>query len=147
MKVYFKHMVSGYVGTADDMIYYYDPRLRRIVARRKPHPKPTEINHAFGRVIQNLTGLKPSRFYVDDLLCYAERSYSAGLFRGIRPLWTNLYVKLMFAMAKQYPHLDLATLTRAEIVNQDLPCRSVSRAVAAGLLPEVRNWHELTAEL
>jgi hypothetical protein len=147
MKVFFKHMVSGYVGSADDMIYYYDPRVGRILARRNPHTKATEKNHAFGRTVQNLMDLKPSRFYIDDLLSYAERSYAAGMFNGMRPVWTNLYMKIMFAMARQDPHIDLLTLPRAEIVNQDLPCRSVARAVAAGLLPEVRNWHQLTAEM
>jgi len=56
-------------------------------------------------------------------------------------------MKIMFAMQKDYPGMDLNTLSRADIIDLALPCRTVSNAVAAGYLPEVRNWQELTAAL
>ncbi len=147
MKVIFKHMVSGFIGNADDMIYYYDPRLGRVLARRKPRVKATARNYAFGNTIKNIMSIHPSPAYKDDLMSYAERCYNTPLFKGVRPLWNNLYMKIMFAMQKDYPGMDLNTLSRADIIDLALPCRTVSNAVAAGYLPEVRNWQELTAAL
>lgn len=45
------------------------------------------------------------------------------------------------------PGLDLKILSRAWIELHDLPCHSVARAVEAGLLPPVRDYQILDAEL
>jgi len=50
-------------------------------------------------------------------------------------------------MKKIDPSLDLETISRAHIQYHDLPCRSVRRAVEAGLLPPVRGYEELDSEL
>jgi len=147
MKVLFKNMLSGYIGNADEMIYYYDSRLDRILARRKPHIKPTAKNYTFGQIVKNLMGIRPSQAYKDDLISYSERCFNVGEFGNVRPIWNNLYMKIMFAMRDDYPHLDLLTLTREQILSLDLPCRTVGLSILAGYLPEVRNWQEFTGEI
>jgi len=61
--------------------------------------------------------------------------------------WVNLYMTLMSRLAKAYPAIDLKTLTRNDIIANDLPCKSVSAAVQAGLLSPVPGWEKLVAEI
>ncbi len=147
MKVLFKNMLSGYIGNADELVFYYDRRLGRILARRKPHRKPNAQNNAFGQIAKNLMGIKPSQAYKDDLISYSERCLHLGEFGGVRPIWNNLYMKIMYAMRDEYPNLDLLTLSREQIISLDLPCRTVGLSILAGYLPQVRNWQEFTGEI
>ena len=147
MKVFFKHMLAGYTGSADGMTYYYDRRLNRVLARRKPRVK-INLNHlSFGETVKNLMRVNPSPGFRDDLRTYAERTYNLPEFGGVRPIWNNLWLKIMFGLKALDPGLDLMTITRAYIELHDLPCRSVKRAVEAGLLPEVRGCQEPTREM
>lgn len=156
MKVYFQNMLAGYTGSADGMTYYYDRRLNRVLARRKPRVK-INLNHlSFGETVKNLMRINPSPGFRDDLRTYAERTYKLPEFGGVRPIWNNLYFKIMFGLKTLDPvilgldpgiSIDLLTITRAYIELHDLPCRSVRRAVEAGLLPELRGYQELTREM
>jgi len=147
MKVVFKQMVSGYTGSVDGIIFYWDPRLQRILARSKPKVRINQNHIDFGKIAKNLMGIKPAERYKDDLRTYAERTWKLPEFGGIRPLWNNLYLKIMYGMKKLDPSLDLETISRAQIQYHDLPCRTVRRAVEAGLLPPVRGYEELDSEL
>jgi hypothetical protein len=147
MKVVFKQMVSGYTGSVDGIIFYWDPRLQRILARSKPKVRINQNHIDFGKIAKNLMGIKPAERYKDDLRTYAERTWKLPEFGGIRPLWNNLYLKVMYGMKKLDPSLDLETISRAYIQYHDLPCRSVRRAVEAGLLPPVRGYEDLNSEL
>jgi hypothetical protein len=147
MKVTFKHMIGGFTGSIDELVYYYDSRLRRVLARRKPKVKISLRHLEFGETAKNLMRINPSEKYKDDLRAYAERTYNLPEFGGVRPLWNNLYMRIMFAMKKDDPSLDLLNITRAYIELHDLPCRTVQRAIDAGYLPEVRDWQSLTHEL
>ena len=147
MKVLFKHLLHGYLGRADDLIFYWDSRLQRVLARRMPKVKIGQHHLDFAATCRNLMAIHPSEDYKNDLRAYAERSYKLPEFGGVRPLWNNLYLKLMYALKTPYPELDLQTLSRAYIELHDLPCRSVVRAVDAGLLPPVRDYQSLDAEL
>jgi len=54
---------------------------------------------------------------------------------------------MMHQLAKSYPEIDLKTITRDYIYENDLPCISVKRAVEAGILPPVRDWELLDSPL
>ena len=54
--------------------------------------------------------------------------------------WYNLYIKMLFAMQKALPGIDLATITIEQIYAEQLPCISVKAAVEAGLLPRVKGY-------
>ncbi|MDI3504486.1 MAG: hypothetical protein PWP64_1422, partial [Candidatus Cloacimonadota bacterium] len=43
--------------------------------------------------------------------------------------------------------VDLKTITKAQIIEQDLPCRSVKRAVEDGLLLEIPGYQYLDKEI
>ncbi|MFO8145360.1 MAG: hypothetical protein R6T89_06515 [Candidatus Syntrophosphaera sp.] len=51
-------------------------------------------------------------------------------------------------MQAKYPdQVDLKTITRDQVLSQDLPCRSVKAAVEDGLLPQVPGWDNLDHEI
>jgi hypothetical protein len=119
-----------------------------LIARRYVYPKLSEQNIKTGSITANLMRLNPSEGYKQDLRDYI-RHYNATPAGEEKPLraWNNLYLKIMHALAKRDPGLDLRTLTREEIHGKDLSCISVKRAVEAGLLAQVDHWQDYVAEL
>ncbi|HOY85717.1 MAG TPA: hypothetical protein PLQ80_10540 [Candidatus Syntrophosphaera sp.] len=147
MKAKFKNMLLGYTGTCDGLVYYFNRRLNRVIVRLHVKPRSNENNRRFGRIATNLKRLNLSDGYRQDLKIYVS------LFNGsmanedfILQSWYNAFSKLMWNLVKLYPGLDLEFVTRAQIEAGDLPCRSVKRAVEAGLLPSV-NGSELLDRL
>ena len=149
MKVLFKHLIGGYVGKMDDAVIYYNKFLNKVIFRKLPQVKLGEHHAKFKRISQNIYSLQPSQGYKDDLHRYAIalRKQKAHRYDGIL-VWNNLYSKIMYNLAKAYPDkVDLETLTRAQIIDEDLPCRTVARAVEADLLPYIKDYSLLTNEL
>ncbi len=148
MKVLFKNMVNGFTGKADDSVIYYNRRLNRCFVRRRPKYKDHPRHQPFREIMHNLAGIQPSLAYKEDLSLYLEL-YNQLKQNKFTPVicWNNLFIKIMFAMAKQYPDIDLSTLTRADIYAQDLPCKSVMRAIDSGLLPEVKGYARFNIEM
>ena len=160
MKATLKNMMLAYSGECDGLVYYYNPRLDRVLVRCLPVSKITENNRRLGRSANNLEALGLSEGFRLDLIHYTElyrREYRDNNCTS----WYNLFNKLMWALAKNYSlegiplasgqpgltPIDLETLTRAQIETNDLPCRSVKQAVTAGLLPPVPGWERLDSLL
>lgn len=145
MKATLKNIIQAYSGKCDGLVFYYNPRLDRMLVRTLPDWKPTESNRRLSSVASNLKSLNISPQYRLDLIAYTElyrREHRDNNCSG----WYNLFNKLMWAMSKQL-NIDLESLSKVEITNDDLPCRSVKRAVEAGLLPPVTGWERLDAEI
>ena len=49
----------------------------------------------------------------------------------------------MYNLPKVEPYIELEAITREQIEANNLPCRSVKRAVEAGLLPRVGGYEML----
>lgn len=144
MKVKFQYGLAGYTGKADGLVFCYNRRMGNVYARKKGQPKLTENHHKMGAITANVLSFKPSNGYKNDLRLYLMR-YN-GLPENADKLtysWVNLYLKLMYKMAKMYPEIDLRTITRDYIYAQNLPCVSVAQTVEYGLLPEVTDWQLL----
>lgn len=141
MKVLFKNMVNGFTGKADGSVIYYSRRLNRCLVRRRPIHKNHPRHPVWKEIMTNLGRIKPSDGYKDDLTWYLEL-YNQLKQNKFTPVicWNNLYIKLMFAMAKANPSINLSTLTKQQIYDLDLPCISVKKAIEAGLLPVVKNY-------
>jgi len=59
-----------------------------------------------------------------------------------------LFVKMMYAWQASDPtHIDLATVTIADIVALDAEVRTIARAVTAGFLPIIPLYADLTADI
>jgi hypothetical protein len=146
MRAYFKNMIQAYRGTCDGLIYYYNPRLDRVLVRPYVKPRPTEHSRRFGRIASNLRALQPSPGFKGDLSVYVDvcnrRTANADV---ILQNWYNAYTRLMWNLQRSAPeYIDLETLSREQIYANDLPCLSVRRAVEAGLLAPVNGYELLT---
>ena len=147
MKVTTKFGLSGYNGKLDGMVYYTIPHCDVVVGRRLPKDFTEAAQHDDYRLIaKNLFQIKPSQAYKNDFKIYtalykeypdAERNVSS---------WYNLYIRMMWELQKA-GLIDLKTVTKAQIIADNLPCKSVSAAVDAGLLLPVLNWETLNLSI
>lgn len=140
MEVSFKHMIQAYKGSCDGMVYYYNRRLGKYIARRKPRYRPNSATQRMSEVAANLKALQLSEGFINDLRIYAQ------LYRNQTGdqnclAWSNIYSKLMWKLASVY-NVDLAELSREQI--SSLPVQTVKIAVEAGLLPRVLGYDLLT---
>jgi len=147
MKTTLKYCLSELTGTVDDLVLYRNRKTGKLLARRYCIPKPSAENTRMAETSRNLFALAPSEAYKADLKLYLllhnELSHTHKPFHS----WVNLYMTLMSRLAKAYPETDLKTLTRNAIYTNNLPCKSVSAAVQAGLLSPVPGWEKLVAEM
>jgi hypothetical protein len=148
MKAKVKLALPGYAGNMDDMVIYYNTRLNCLVARRKVTPKSTPSNACFRAAVRLAKTLGLSEGYIGDcrgyVLLYNRQNKRKG--RSLNA-WTNVFIRLLLGVAKQYPELDLATLTKQEIISQGYPCSTIRQGVEAGLLEKVNGFRELTAQM
>lgn len=148
MKTRFQCGLPALSGKAGDLTYCYDRRSGTVYARRYRTPQLGEHHHKMGRIAKNLFALKPSEAFKYDCRNYA--SLRAGTQSPRQPRignWSNCYLHLMYAMAKANPQIDLASLSRAQIYAQDLPCISIRRAVEAGLLEPVAGYERMESSI
>lgn len=144
MKAKLKVLLPGFTGNMDDVVIYYNSKLNKYIARRKVKPKFTPDNsivkdiHAFRRRIH------VTEAYLDDCREYI-RLFNQKFRRQGRALstWPNVYMKVMRTTAKKYPGLDFRTLTREEVIQQNLPCRTIAAAVTAAYLEQVPGFEAL----
>jgi len=138
MEVVFKNMLKAYSGKCDGLVYYYNSRLGRVLCRKHVIPRQNTHNRRMAAISHNLKALNPSPEFRQDLKLYAALYQDAPL------SGQNVYIKLMYALARVYG-VDLATLTREQITELELPCATVKQAVEAGLLAPVPGYERLTA--
>jgi hypothetical protein len=99
-------------------------------------------------IMANLQLILPSNLYKADFKRYANdyRNLKEGKDNPIAS-WYNLYIKMLFAMQKSLPEVNLETLNRVQIYDQNLPCKSVCAAIEAGLFPPVENYQGYNQEI
>lgn len=144
MKPTFKYMVQGYSGKCDGLVYYYNEKLRRTICRKLGKCPHLEQHDKIRSISQNLSALELSEAYKLDLQHYTFR-YTQRKEKDRKPItsWYSVFLMIMWAMAKQM-NINLATITREQIENDKLPCRTVKQAVEAGFIPVVRDYEWLT---
>jgi hypothetical protein len=148
MKAKLKVLLPGFTGNMDDVVIYYNSKLNKYIARKKVKPKFTPDNsivkeiHAFRRRIQ------VKEAYINDCREYI-RLFNQKFRRQGRAMstWPNVYMKVMRALKKQHPEVDFKTLTREDVIGQDLPCKTVADAVRAGYLEQVQGFEGLDKSL
>ena len=147
MKATVKEGIKGFSGKLDGAIYYYHPRLKRTLMRRAPQMPLQEKNIEYATISQQIKAINPSEAYRSDFRNYLnelrDRDDSIRL-----PSWYSLYIKMLWAMQAKYPDaVDLKTITRAQIIEQNLPCRCVKAAVEDGLLPIIPGYQYMDREI
>jgi hypothetical protein len=142
MKVQYKAMLHGYSGKMDDMIYYVDQKTGATLARKTFKFKDHPGQPSFRSAQKAIYAIKPSEFFKYNLMDYIL-AYNKLPDNRFRPMvtWTNVYNKLMFAMQAAMPaQVDLKTITREQIITQNLPCITLKAAIEANLLPLVDGY-------
>jgi hypothetical protein len=142
MKVYMKRNLAGYTGTVDQAIYYYNPKLGVTLMRPYVYPKLNQNNERIVSIMANLKLINPSEGYRNNLRDYVMY-YNDSKDYGHRPLssWNNVWLKIMYAMQKANPEtVNLRTITREQIYEQNLPCKTLKDAIDAGLVPAVTDY-------
>ena len=161
MRVTFKNMLLAYVGKIDGLIYYYNPRLNRMVVRQYVKPRESAPNRRLAAIAKNLKALNLAEGFKNDMRVYTNMyNRMVGNNANLLPSWPSAFNKMIWKMVRSYAlngalleddlyaaRIDLATLTRTEIFANDLPCRNVKRAVEAGLMPAVVGYELLTQEM
>ena len=147
MKATVKEGIKGFSGKLDGAIYYYHPRLKRTLMRRAPQMPLQEKNIEYATISQQIKAIDPSEAYRSDFRNYLnelrDRDDSIRL-----PSWYSLYIKMLWAMQAKYPDaVDLKTITREQIIAQNLPCRCVKAAVEDGLLPIIPGYQYMDREI
>jgi hypothetical protein len=148
LKAKLKVLLPGFTGNMDDVVVYYNSKLNKYIARKKVKPKftpdhsLTQEMHAFRRRIAASEG------YIDDCREYI-RLFNQKFRRQGRAMstWPNVYMKIMRALKAQYPELDFAALSREDVFERELPCRTVAAAIEAGYLEKVSGYEKLNREI
>jgi len=139
MKVTFKNLLKACAGACDGLVYYYNPRLDKILCRRYKRPRTTPQNALLSVQSRNLSSIPLSDLFKQDLRYYAEFSRQRGQLLN----WRIVLISMMYRMEKTVPDVDLAILSKDEIYTLDLPCVRVKRAVEAGLLLSIKGYQSL----
>ncbi len=149
MKVTFKNMVHGFTGTADEMIFYMSKRNGKIYARRKFKFKNHSGQPPFKQAQNQIYLIQPSQDFKYNLLDYIL-GYNDLPQNRLKQVfsWCHIYNKMMWAMQKAMPgQVDLKTITRQQIYDQNLPCKTLKAAIEFGLLPEVEGYQRWDSEI
>jgi len=151
MKVLFKKNIRCYSGLNDELVYQAFRKGRVCIGRDYVYPKLTENNHMKGKIVRNLASVyhDASEFYIDDLKTYAERNGRENTPKNkLIPTAFALFLKMMYAWYESDPeHIDLTTVTVADIVAMEAPVKTIAGAVEAEFLPYIRVSADLTAEI
>jgi len=148
MKAKLKVLLPGFTGNMDDVVIYYNSKLNKYIVRRKVKPKftpdhsLTQEMHAFRRRIS------VSEAYIEDCREYIKLFNRKFRKQGrAMSTWPNVYMKIMRALKRQYSEIDFKTLAREDVLEYDLPCKSVAAAVEAGYLEKVPGYEMLDKEM
>jgi hypothetical protein len=141
MKVKFKFGIETYSGTVDGMTYgsYRDDKL--CIGREYVYPTITANNNDKGAMVQNLAKVYQAADpdYIADLKAYCVRNGMENVPKDkLVPTAFSMFLKMMYAWYESDPaHVDLKTVTVADIVALDADVRTIARAVTAEFLPYV----------
>jgi hypothetical protein len=156
MKINFRGGVKTFSGYWDDYVYTSCLNRKICIGRDYTYPKLTDNNHAMGKILRNLASVytKVSPAYMQDLKTYRKRykeqfGYSRNPFnRTPVPNSMALFVGMMYAWQESDPeHVDLATVTIADIVAMDADVRTIARAIEADYLRKVTVYTDLTSDI
>jgi len=144
MKARVKMMLPGFTGNMDDVVVYYNAHLGKYIARKKVTPKFTPENESMQQINAFARRIELSEAYKDDCRRYIKLYNQKNRRHGrAMSTWPNVFMKVMRAFLKEHPDLDLANLSREEIISRELPFKSVADVVRVGYLDKVPGYEFL----
>ena len=150
MKVQFKYGIKTYTGTLDEMTYgsYRDDSL--CIGRKYVIPAATAQNASLTAISKNLASVYAScsAAYKADLKVYARKHASRVPAGKLPPSAYAIFVRMMYLFSElDSGHVDLASVSHADLQTIGSDIASIADAVGSGYLPEVPGADTLTAEM
>ena len=147
MKVKFVSCVSGLSGKMEEYVMCIDKKTGAVWMREYVKPETTEHNHHVGSVAKNISLFKSavSDGYLEDLKDYADRYNLATMGQPGKLTGYTSLLKMLYALKKAIPVVDLLTLTPQDVVDSDLPIKTVKEAIQNGILPFIQRNTTLDA--
>ena len=146
MKPKVKMNIPQFDNKDGNYVIYYNSKLDKYIVRRKVVPKQTINNKLMKEIFNFAKRIGLSEEFLEDCRKYIQRYNRKNRSLGkVMSTWPNVFLKIMRALLKEYPNLDLKKLTKEEIIKKNLPCQSIASAIEAGYLNKVRDWQQLSA--
>jgi len=155
MKVFFENGVAAYSGKYDQVVYqsWFDSLL--CLGRKFRYPTLVEAHEILREISLNLDSLykQANPLYIADLKAYAAKNLRENHSRikeRVHPMPSSkpLFISCMWTWHKSDPtHVDLKTVTMADIMLLDAPVKTVSKCVDAGYLRRVTGYNAYTNEI
>ena len=154
MKVKFTPSINYWSGKNDDFVYSPSPNRQYSICRSFTYPKLTTYNHQKGSIMKNLALLwsLASSDYNADLATYTQRYLTEHSGAGDLPFPCHSkfgwFVHMFFRWYRSDPtHIDLETVTIADVVALDADVYTIRKAVEAGFLPMISLYEDLTSSI
>jgi hypothetical protein len=152
MKPSFKHAVKNTRGIdrKEDLVYCEYNQGELIITRHLPKRPLYDSNRNFGTICSNLRHLYGtlSAEYKNDLSSYTLM-YRSIMYDSHKIALSaySIFTKMMWALKKQYPKIDLKILTREEILKNEYPVSSIAEAMGKGLVMVIKEAEMLNHKM
>lgn len=148
MKVTFKHSIQTFSGEIEKMVYGSYRKGKLCLGREYVYPTLNANHHDKGAITKNLAivfaAVTPA--YAQNLKTYTGKNVANEPEDKFLPTSFAIFMKMMYAWYKSdTEHVNLSTVTIADIVALDADVRTIKRAIDAGFLKKVKDYSTLTA--
>ncbi len=142
-------LITGLSGRLGKLVFCIEKKSGACWTRLYVKPEITEHNHEIGSAAKNLSTIyhQVNEGYMDDLKDYVDRFNLEYLEHKGYMKTFPCFMKMMYAMKRKHPSVNLKTLTIDQIMSEDLPVRSIREAVEHELLPVVKRYQELNVSI
>ncbi len=145
MKAKFMKGFIGLSGKLDELVYCIEKKSGAVWTRDYVIPRKTAHNREIGSSGKNIGVFwkSVSEGYMDDLKDYADRYNLATIGYGGRISGYTALMRMLFTLKQAIPSLDLKTITPQDVVDMDLPIKSVWEAIQNGVIAPVKRGEQL----
>ncbi len=144
MKVKLAAWIKSMSGRLDDLVFCVDKKTGNVWVRDYVVPERTEQNTRMGLSAKNMAVFRQNinEEYYSDLEDYSDRYNLQSLGQSGRLNGYSVLNKMLYALKRAYPTIDLTTITPQFVVDHNLPIRTVAEAIEHGFLPPVPRYDE-----
>jgi hypothetical protein len=152
MKTKFTNCVRSFSGRlkSQGLVHCKYNQGNLVITRKYPVVEIIEHHHTFGNRGKNLAALFKtlSPEYVSDLKNYAALfSKTVNINEKLPPSYYSLYLRMMWKLKHLYPEIDMATITRDDILQHEYPIRSVLESMESEMLLQIEEASMLNHEI
>jgi hypothetical protein len=152
MKTKFTNCIRAFYGTlkSQGLVHCKYNQGSLVITRKYPSIEIEAQHHNFGDRSKNLAALFKtiSPEYIADLKNYAILfSKTVNLNEKLPPSHYSLYLRMMWNLKHRYPEINMATITKDDILKNEYPVLTIVQAMGAGLLLSIDEANMLTSKL